>query len=99
MVGPLEDGTDALTLPRSNPNNVVFINDSDEERRLSVDLTVPPVDAAEDTGPLLRCTTLVEPGGSQNITLTIGAPSFAAPDGYFFFVPGVESARLDLIVP
>jgi hypothetical protein len=99
VVGPLEEGTDALTLPRSNPNNVIFINDSDEERRLSVDLTVPPADAAEDEGPLLKCTTLVEPGGRQNITLTIGAPSFAAPDGYFFFVPGVESARLELIVP
>jgi hypothetical protein len=98
VVGPLES-PDALTLPRSNPNNVIFINDSDEERRLSVDLTVPPADAAEDEGPMLKCTTLVEPGGRQNITLTIGAPSFAAPDGYFFFVPGVESARLELIVP
>lgn len=99
VVGPLEEGTDALTLPRSNPNNVIFINESDHERRLSVDLTVPPADAAEDEGPLLKCTTLVEPGGRQNITLTIGAPSLAAPDGYFFFVPGVESARLELIVP
>jgi hypothetical protein len=98
VVGPVES-PDALTLPRSNPNNVIFVNDSDHERRLSVDLTVPPADAAEDEGPLLQCTTLVEPGGSQNITVTIGAPSFAAPDGYFFFVPGVESARLELIVP
>jgi hypothetical protein len=98
--GPIEEGAaERLTLPRSNPNNVVFINDSDEERRLSVDLTVPPADAAEDVAPLLQCTTLVEPGGRQNITLTIGAPSFAAPDGYFFFVPGVESARLELVVP
>jgi len=99
VVGPLTEGSEAITLPRSNPNNVIFINESDEERRLSVDLTVPPTDAAEDEGPLLKCTTLVEPGGRQNITLTIGAPSFAAPDGYFFFVPGVESARLELIVP
>jgi uncharacterized membrane protein len=97
--GPLESGSNALSLPRSNPNNVVFINNSDEERRLSVDLSVPPIDAAEDVGPLLKCTTLLKPGGRQNITLTIGAPSFASPDGYFFFVPGVESARLDLIVP
>jgi hypothetical protein len=98
VVGPVES-PDALTLPRSNPNNVIFVNESDHERRLSVDLTVPPVDAAEDEGPLLKCTTLVKPGGRQNITLTIGAPSLAAPDGYFFFVPGVESARLELIVP
>ncbi len=97
--GPIQEGATGLTLPRSNPNNVVFINDSDEERRLSVDLTVPPADAAEDVAPMLQCTTLVEPGGSQNLTLTIGAPSFAAADGYFFFVPGVESARLELIVP
>ena len=88
-----------FTLPRSNPNNVIFVNNSNEERRLSIDLTVPPVDAAEDQGPLLKCTTLVDPGGRQNITVTIGAPSSVAPDGYFFFVPGVESARLDLIVP
>jgi hypothetical protein len=72
VVGPLES-EDALTLPRSNPNNVIFINDSDEHRRLSVDLTVPPADAVEDEGPLLKCTTLVDPGGRQNITLTIGA--------------------------
>ena len=99
VVGPLADGNDTITLPRSNPNNVIFINESDEHRRLSVDLTVPPADAVEDEGPMLKCTTLVEPGGRQNITLTIGAPSYAAPDGYFFFVPGVESARLELIVP
>ncbi|HUV18396.1 MAG TPA: hypothetical protein VMW33_07935 [Ilumatobacteraceae bacterium] len=98
VVGPVES-PDQLTLPRSNPNNVIFINESDHERRLSVDLTVPPAEAVEDEGPLLKCTTLVEPGGRQNITLTIGAPSFAAPDGYFFFVPGVESARLELVVP
>ena len=99
VVGPLEQGSAALTLPRSNPNNVVFVNESDHERRLSVDLTVPSADAAEGEGLMYRCTALVKPGGRQNITLTIGAPSIAAPDGYFFFVPGVESARLDLIVP
>jgi hypothetical protein len=101
LVGPIGSGS-SLTLPRSNPNNVIFINDSDEERRLSVDLSVPPAngaDAAEDEGPLLKCTALVEPGGRQNITLVIGAPSLSAPDGYFFFVPGVESARMELIVP
>ena len=101
LVGPVGPGS-SLTLPRSNPNNVIFVNDSDEERRLSVDLTVPPAAGAEDAegeGPLLKCTALVEPGGRQNITLVIAAPSLAAPDGYFFFVPGVESARMELIVP
>lgn len=98
LVGPVGPGS-PLTLPRSSPNNVIFFNDSDEERRLSVDLTVAPVGGAEDAGPLLKCTALVEPGGHQNITLVVAAPSLAAPDGYFFFVPGVESARMELIVP
>ena len=96
--GPLEEGSDALTLPRSNPNNIIFVNDSDEDRRLSVDLGTQPGEDGEEV-PHLVCTTLVEPGGSQNITLVVGAPSIVAPDGYFFFVPGVESARLELIVP
>jgi len=100
VVGPLTEGSNAITLPRSNPNNVIFINESDEERRLSVDLgTRASEEDGEDEVPFLMCTALVDPGGRQNITLTIGAPSFASPDGYSFFVPGVESARVELVVP
>jgi hypothetical protein len=94
--GPAE--SDVLTLPRSNPNNIVFVNESDEERRLSLDLGTRENDEGEDV-PYLVCTTLVEPDGKQNKTITIGAPSFAFPDGYTFFVPGVESARLEVVVP
>ena len=100
--GPIEAGAeDLLTLPRSNPNNIIFVNESSEERRLSVDLgtRVEELDEGEREVPNLVCTTLVEEGGEQNITLTIGAPSITADDGYFFFVPGVESARLNLYVP
>jgi hypothetical protein len=96
--GPRVEGNDALDLPRSNPNNIIFVNDSDEDRRLSVDLGTMTNEEGEEV-PHLVCTTLVEPGGSQNLTLTISVPSIVAPDGYFFFVPGVDSARLDLIVP
>ena len=49
--------------------------------------------------PLFVCTTLVDEGGAQNITLNVALPSVTSPDGYSFFVPGVESARLNLIVP
>jgi hypothetical protein len=100
--GPIEEGATALSLPRSNPNNVLFVNRSGEERRLSLDLgtrTITNEDGEEEEVPYLVCTTLVEPDGQQNKTITIGAPSVVAPDGYFFFVPGVESARLELIVP
>jgi hypothetical protein len=100
--GPIEEGATALSLPRSNPNNVLFVNRSGEERRLSLDLgtrTITNDDGEDEEIPHLVCTTLVEPDGQQNKTITIGAPSVVAPDGYFFFVPGVESARLELIVP
>ena len=67
-------------------------------RRLSLDLDVLVNDEGEEV-PYQVCTTLVVPGGEQNKTVTIGAPSIVAPEGYFFFVPGVESARLELVVP
>jgi hypothetical protein len=100
--GPVEEGASALTLPRSNPNNVLFINESDHERRLSLDLgtrTITTEEGVDEEVPHVVCTTLVQPDGQQNKTITIGAPSVVAPDGYFFFVPGVESARIDLVVP
>ncbi|MGB0111947.1 MAG: hypothetical protein WBP59_01885 [Ilumatobacteraceae bacterium] len=99
--GPVEPGSEGLTLPRSNPNNVIFYNDSGEDRRMSVDIGTHIVehDGEEVVEPHLVCTALVEDGGAQNITLIIGPPSITAEDGYFFFVPGVDSARLNLIVP
>ena len=99
--GPVESGATALSLPRSNPNNVIFINESSEHRRLSVDLgtRLEELDEGEEEVPYRVCTTLVDEDGRQNITLIVGAPSAAFPDGYSFFVPGVESARLKLVVP
>ena len=100
--GPPPAGAKALTLPRSNPNNVVFINDSGVERRLSVSLGIRKetnAEGVEEEVPYHECTTLLDDGGEQNLTLKIDAPSVVAPDGYYFFVPGVESARLELIVP
>ena len=91
-----------VNLPRSSPNNVLFINDSDEDRRLSADMgtiLVAGEDGDEVEEPDQACTTLVEPGGEQLITLNIAEPSFAFPDGFRFFVPGVETAVLGLVVP
>lgn len=98
--GPAESGT--LTLPRSNSNNVIFVNESSEARRLSVSLGTHEVegdDGETHEAPYLRCTTLVEEGGRQNMTLVIGPPSITSDDGYYFFVPGVDGARLELVVP
>jgi hypothetical protein len=101
--GPIPEGDEGtITLPRSSPNNVLFINSSDEDRRLSADMgtiLVAGEDGAEVEEPAQECTTLVEPGGEQLITLNIAQPSFAFPDGFRFFVPGVDTAELVLVVP
>jgi len=99
--GPRPEGASALTLPRSNPNNVLFSNKSGEYRRLSLDLGVANGGSGdgEDSAPTLVCTTLVEHDGVQNLTLVVGLPSSAVDGGYKFFVPGVDSAEIELIVP
>ena len=101
--GPNPQGQDdTLNLPRSSPNNVLFINESDEQRRLTFDLgTISEGDdeAAGTFIPNQICTTLVDSNGEQLVTLTIQEPSFAFPDGYRIFVPGVDTAELGLVVP
>jgi hypothetical protein len=100
--GPSPTGAEAITLPRSNPNNVIFRNNTSEPRRLSVSLGTRVSEEPGSEGeelPYYVCTALVDEGGAQNITLTVALPSITAADGYFFFVPGVESARLNLSVP
>ena len=99
--GPVPEGTEGITLPRSNPNNIVFRNQSSEPRRLSMSLGTEEVEEDGETVeiPYLRCTALTDDGGTQSLNVTIALPSVTAPDGYYFFVPGVESARLDLLVP
>lgn len=97
--GPSATGAAGITLPRSNPNNVLFRNQSGEARRLSANLGTVVEEGTEETVPSLMCTTLVAEGGTQNIQLNVALPSVTSPDGYSFFVPGVESARLNLIVP
>ena len=97
--GPSPSGAAGITLPRSNPNNVLFLNQSGEARRLSASLGTVVEEGTEEAVPSLMCTALVAEGGTQNIQLNVPLPSITSPDGYSFFVPGVESARLNLIVP
>jgi hypothetical protein len=97
--GPSPSGANGITLPRSNPNNVLFQNDSSDPRRLSASLGTVVEEDSEEEAPLFTCTTLVDDGGAQNLTMIVALPSITAPDGYSFFVPGVESARLNLVVP
>lgn len=114
--GPIEEGAVGITIQRSNPTNVIFRNDSDEDRRLSLDLGTVPVEIEEGgetvevEAPHQLCTTLIEPGGAQLLTVLAPEPSFAYADvenrngppgagGFWFFVPGVDTAKLQVIVP
>ena len=96
---------DTVVVTRSNPTNVVFYNESSEERRLVLDLgTRPELDAEgneiPDTEvPDQRCTALVEEGGSQFLTFGIAVASSSAASDYAFIVPGVEGARIEVEVP
>jgi hypothetical protein len=100
--GQTPDVQQEMTLARSNTSNIIFVNQSDQERRLSLDLgteSVEGADGEEEEVPFQMCTTLVEEDGEQLLTVLIPVPSSAVPGGYRFFVPGVDSAELNLVVP
>jgi hypothetical protein len=96
----------SLTITRANPTNVLFKNDSDEPRRLVLDLgTEPKVDEATgdtipgETVPNQVCTQLADDGGSQLLTFSVAVPSWAAAEPYAFVVPGVDGAKIPVTVP
>ncbi len=93
--------TSTLTFQRSNPTNVLFVNESDEERRLALEYQVRVEN--EETGqlepvPAEQCTTLVEEGGSQLMTFEIDLPS-EVYGPFQFIVPGVEGQSIEVVVP
>jgi hypothetical protein len=90
-----DGGTATLNLPRSTPNNILFSNDADEPRRLSIDTAAAT--AAEDKRVV--CTALVEKGGMQMLTVRFDTPEFAVENVYEFTVPGVDEAVLPVVVP
>lgn len=89
---------DQLTLTRSNPNNIMFHNESDEEARLVIELQPEVDDSGVPSGPERLCTTLVEPGGTQFLTVVIQRPSFAVDEPFAFTVAGSD-ATLEVVVP
>jgi len=88
---------DALTLPRSNPNNLIFINEASEEARLVIEMHPEEVDG-EPSGPERICTGLVEEGGAQFLTIVFDRPTIAVDDGYEFTVAGSD-VTLEVVVP
>lgn len=93
------DAAGVLTLPRSNPNNVMFRNESGSDARLVIEMNPRLDDNGEPTGPERICTAMTNAdGGVQFLTLIFDLPSFAVEDGYAFTVPGTD-ATLDVVVP
>jgi hypothetical protein len=93
-----EGNDQRLTLPRSNPNNILFRNASDEEARLVIELQPTVGDDGVPTGPERLCTALVEPGGTQFLTVIFQRPSFAVDEPFAFTVAGSD-ASLEVVVP
>jgi len=98
-------GSDKVfVVTKSNATNVRFINDSDEERRLVLDLGTTP--ALEENGepiegtavPFQYCTALVADGGQQFLTFSIPTASVFAEQPYRFVVPGVAGAEVEVAV-
>lgn len=97
---------DRMVVTSSNPTNVRFRNESDEHRRLLLDLgTRPEIDAqtgdaiAGSEVPDQLCTALVEEGGSQLMSFSIARPSAASETPYVFRVPGVDGVEVEVVVP
>lgn len=88
---------DELTLPRSNPSNILFRNDGTEPVRLVIEMH-PTEEDGELSGPERLCTALVEEGGMQLLTVEFDRPSIAVDEGYAFTVPGTD-ATLPVVVP
>lgn len=89
----------SLTLQRSNPSTIIFKNETSEHRRLNAELDVVAIEGTDAVEQRILCTSLVEEGGTQAFTFTIGLPSFASETPYRFVVPGVEGTELLIEVP
>ena len=99
-----------ITLPRSTPSNVVFRNLDAEPVRLTVSLGTfeDPnnlVNGEPTTTSPVVCTSRVERDGRQFMTLVFPKSSPGSLAGgasltpYTLFVPGVEGASIEVVVP
>jgi hypothetical protein len=98
--------TTEITVARSTPTNVRFVNESDEPRRFTVELGQFPAEPQDDTldgieyeAVTLVCTPLVEEGGEAMLTLKFPKPSDYSNAPYRIIVPGEESTEIDVVVP
>lgn len=93
-----------ITLQRGNPSHIVFRNLSDQTVRLTANLGAfeKDVNGTAVTEKPVTCTTLVEPDGSQFLTLRFSQsspPYGPSSEPYTLTVPGVEGTSIEVVVP
>jgi hypothetical protein len=94
-----------ITLSRSNPSNVIFVNDDAARVRLVAHQgtfdTTTQVNGKFTTVSPVVCTTLVRKDGRQLLTLKYPKSSRAlkAGDAYTLEVPGLKSSLITVVVP
>ena len=88
-----------ITVDRGNWVSVEFHNDSDEERRLTVFAgeTVTVNAGIEIVEKDLFCTRAI--GEGKVAWLTFRMPKPSAAGDYYAYIPGVETARVEIVVP
>lgn len=94
LVG-LADPQTVLTVSRSSPTNIIFINETEGEYRLVVD---SGQSKDGDTDHDVECTQLVENGSEQGLTLKFNKPSRAGYK-YRLFIAGAEDKQIEVVVP
>jgi len=96
MVQGIEGNQATLTIPRSNPSNLLFRNKTEGEFRLVAHLG----ERAVTEGVVEKvevCTQLIPAGAEQLLTLTIPKP--AADKPYTLEIAGVEGQSIEVVVP
>ena len=90
-----------LTIDRANTVSVLFTNETEEERRLriyggTVEREVNGTPVSEVTE---FCTQAIAEGDTQILTFSLPQPSVYGDDPFYAEVPGVEGARIEIVVP
>jgi hypothetical protein len=90
-----------LTIDRGNAVSVLFTNDTEEERRLRIyggtverDVNGTPVQEVTEF-----CTQAIGQDETQLLTFKLPRPSVYGDDPFYAEVPGVEGARIEIVVP
>lgn len=92
-----------ITVARSNPTNILFINRDDDPSRLTAfaGTQVTVVNDTEVKQDRLHCTTLIHQDGETMLTVTFPKSSAAAEAGrpYALVVPGIDGQAVEVVVP